>query len=484
MSAAGTMSEQGNWKPVIGIIGGGLSGAGVAFHLARSGVFAPGQVLVFEPRSRLGPGLAYDTLDPAHRINVPASRMSLMPDDIEQFQRWIVDNDAVAGDDDAMAADGNLFPRRSLFGAYVSAMVQPLVDSGDIVHVAETVDDVRRRDGLWLVSTSGGRRFDVDVLVVATSHPSPTAPQALEAALKGHPRFIADPTKPDALDPIRQADRVLIVGNGLTSSDIIASLALRGHIGPITAISRRGLRSRGHARMTQDLFGDFVSAPSRTALALLVRIRQAIRAAEGEGRSWHAVIDQVRFQGGEIWRALPVVERRRIVRHLRPFWDVHRFRIAPQVEDASEQAIKSGQLTVLAASIAEVRRTGDEIESTLRLHRSHVHVERRFDAVVVTTGPGHGGIIDSQPWIRQLAEAGNLSLDATGLGLACDSASRALGRTGTVAPSLYISGPLARGTFGELMGLPQVSEHALFVATEIIESCLGDAARLDPPGPR
>ena len=36
------------------------------------------------------------------------------------------------------------------------------------------------------------------------------------------------------------------------------------------------------------------------------RIRHAIRAAEGEGRSWHAVIDQVRFQGGEVWRALPL----------------------------------------------------------------------------------------------------------------------------------------------------------------------------------
>jgi uncharacterized NAD(P)/FAD-binding protein YdhS len=469
-----TATEQMPRNRVVGIVGGGLSGAGVAFHLARSGAFQRTPILVFEPRARLGPGLAYDTQDPAHRINVPASRMSLMPDDLEQFQRWIVENDAVAGDEDAMAADGNLFPRRSLFGSYVNAMVQPLVDSGDIVHIAERVADVGRRDGRWLISTTGGRQVEVDVLVVATSHPSPSAPMALESVLRGHPRFVADPTDPEALEPIRPSDRVLIVGNGLTSSDIIASLANRGHHGPITAISRRGLRSRGHARMAQDLFGDFVSNPARTALTLLVRIRQAIRAAEGEGRSWHAVIDQVRFQGGEIWRALPIGERRRIVRHLRPFWDVHRFRIAPQVEDASEQAIRAGRLAVLAASLAQVRRDGVEIECTLQLSRSHLRIERRFDAVVVTTGPSHGGIIDSQPWIRQLADAGHLSLDATGLGLACDNASRALGSGGEVAPSLYISGPLARGTFGELMGLPQVSEHALFVATEIIEAKVSD----------
>ncbi|PZM13202.1 FAD/NAD(P)-binding protein [Rhizobium tubonense] len=472
------MATRKHQKPVVAIIGGGVSGAGVAFHLAQSGMLGPNQLFVFEPRERLGPGLAYDTLDPAHRINVPASRMSLMPDDMEQFQRWIVANNAVSGDDDAMASDGNLFPRRSLFGTYVNAMVQPFVDSGEVVHVMERVADVRRRSGRWLLSGESGRQIEADILVVATSHPSPSAPKALVDVLKDHPRFVADPTDPDALDAIRSSDRVLIVGNGLTSSDIIASLALRGHHGAITAISRRGLRSRGHARMAQDLYGDFVSVPARTALALLQRIRQAILSAEGEGRSWHAVIDQVRFQGGEVWRALPLAERRRVVRHLRPFWDVHRFRIAPQVEDASEQALRAGRLTVLAASVEAVRSDGVEIECRLRLSRSGERIERRFEAVVVTTGPSHGGIIDSQPWIRQLADAGYLSLDGTGLGLSCDNASRALGSSGEIAPSLYISGPLARGTFGELMGLPQVSEHAVLVAAEI-----GDALGVDQSGP-
>jgi uncharacterized NAD(P)/FAD-binding protein YdhS len=454
-------------KPVVAIIGGGVSGAGVAFHLARSGALGPDRLFVFEPRTRLGPGLAYDTLDPAHRINVPASRMSLMPDDVEQFQRWIVENDAVSGDDDAMSADGNLFARRSLFGTYVNAMVQPFVDSGEIAHIAERVVEVERQNGRWLISSEGGMQLEADILVIATSHPLPDAPNGLQQALKDHPRFVADPTRADALEAIRPSDRVLIVGNGLTSSDIIASLALRGHEGAIIAISRRGLRSRGHARIQQELYGDFVSIPARTALSLLKRIRQDIRSAEAEGRSWHAVIDQVRFQGGEVWRALPLAERRRVVRHLRPFWDVHRFRIAPQVEDVSEQGIKAGRLTILAASVEEARCDGAEIDCRLRLSRSARRVEHRFDAVVVTTGPGHGGILGSQPWIRQLADAGYLSLDGTGLGLACDTASRAMGLGGKVSPQLYISGPLARGTFGELMGLPQVSEHALFVADEI-----------------
>jgi uncharacterized NAD(P)/FAD-binding protein YdhS len=196
-------------------------------------------------------------------------------------------------------------------------------------------------------------------------------------------------------------------------------------------------------------------------------VRAAIREAEGEGRSWHAVIDQVRAQGQDLWRAMPINERRRVVRHLRPFWDVHRFRVAPQVEAVSEEAISAGRLEVLAASVASVKVKDGMIGCKLRLSRSGKSLDRQFDAVVVTTGPGHRGILDSQSWIGALADAGYLAIDDAGLGLACNTASLALGADGKAAPSLFISGPLARGTFGELMGLPEVVEHAVFVADQV-----------------
>ncbi|MFT4184932.1 MAG: FAD/NAD(P)-binding protein [Rhizobium sp.] len=454
-------------RPVIAIIGGGVSGSAVAFHLLQVQRLRPGQFFIFEPRARLGAGLAYDSQDPAHRINVPAAKMSLLPDDIEHFQRWLKEHDALAGDETAVAANGNLFPRRALFGRYINSMLQPYVDDGSITHVADRAADVRRSGERWVIRGEGGRRVEADILIIATSHPSPLPPQVLSRALEGHPRFIADPTRPDALAAIRADDRVLVVGNGLTSADVIASLDLRGHKGPVTAISRHGLRSRGHAAVKQEPFGDFVSRPSRTALELLRRVRAAIREAEGQGGSWHAVIDQVRAQGQDLWRAMPLEERRRIVRHLRPFWDVHRFRVAPQVEAVSEGAIRSGRLEVLAASVEAVAATGGSIDCTLRLAHSAGSIDRQFDAVVVTTGPGHRGILETQGWIGALAEAGYLAIDATRLGLACNTASQALGADGALAPSLFISGPLARGTFGELMGLPEVVEHAAFVAGQV-----------------
>lgn len=453
--------------PVIAIVGGGVSGTAVAFHLLRRRSLQAGQLFMFEPRERLGAGLAYDTQDPAHRINVPAAKMSLFPDDLEHFQRWLTERNALADDEAAVAANGGLFPRRAVFGNYINDMVRPYVEDGKVVHLGQRVEHIQRTGNRWALTSADGRGMEADILVIATSHPSPLPPQALRDALAGHPRFIADPTRPDALAAIRADDRVLIVGNGLTSADVIASLELRGHKGPITAISRRGLRSRGHASVKQDLFGDFASQPSRTAVDLLRRVRAVIRQAEGEGRSWHAVIDQVRGQGPHLWRALPVVERRRLVRHLRPFWDVHRFRVAPQVEAVSQRALESGRLDVLAASVAAVTVSDGIIDCTLRLSRSDRNVERQFDAVVVTTGPSHRGILHSQGWIEELSKAGYLALDPARLGFACNMQSRAIAADGTVAPSLFISGPLARGTFGELMGLPEVIEHAVLVAGEV-----------------
>ena len=52
-------------RPTIAIVGGGFSGAAVAFHIARVGT----PVLVFEPRSRLGGGLTFGGDDPVHRVN-------------------------------------------------------------------------------------------------------------------------------------------------------------------------------------------------------------------------------------------------------------------------------------------------------------------------------------------------------------------------------------------------------------------------------
>lgn len=456
-------------KTTIAIIGGGFSGTAVAYHLAGKTRPGTAEILVFEPRSEIGKGLAYDTADPSHRINVPAARMSLLPAEPEHFLQWLGTTDALAGDPEAVRPDGGVFPSRGVFGAYVHSCLRPFLENGSVRHLHAAVQSVVKEGTGWRITDDKGGMVFADILVIATTHPSPRPPARLAAALAGHPRFVPDPTKPHALDVVADDDRVLIVGNGLTSADIIASLHHQGHRGTILALSRRGLRSRGHAPFAQEPFGDFLSPPPERASALLARVRSTIRAAGKEGLTWHAVIDQVRAQGGEIWKRIPLAERQRIVRHLRAFWDVHRFRIAPQVETVLDDAIAAGRLQIIAASIIEAKTDGGPIDVTIKARGRADPTRHRFDALIVTTGPAHGDILVSQDWLRHLAGNGHLHLDPTGLGLACNERSEALSADLTSDPTLFISGPLARGQFGELMGLPQVSEHAVFIADRIME---------------
>jgi uncharacterized NAD(P)/FAD-binding protein YdhS len=461
---------------VVAIIGGGFSGGTAAWNLARGGQDM--RILVFEPRAVLGAGLAYDTTDPVHRINVPASRMSIDPDQPDDFANWLAETRYADTDADSLTTGGTLFPRRKAFGEYVAARIAPFVREGRIEHVRARIINLSQQENGWLLTAENGAVYQADRVAIATTHPAPTAPRSLAAMLEGHPRFVADATLPGALDTIRASDSVLVVGNGLTSADVIASLVNRGHKGGITSVSRRGLRSRGHASAPLEPHGDFVSRPIRSARLLTRRVREAIVQADLFGVSWHAVIDAARGQGREIWSNLPVSERIRLVRHLRPFWDVHRFRIAPQVEAAIDGATARGQLETLAGSVAAVSYHAGRIRAALKRAHAAGTMIRDFDAVVVTTGPAHNAVIDSQDYLADLAARGLAVIDPTHLGLWCDEHSRLLDREGWPVSGLYIAGPLARGTFGELMGLPQVSEHAALVAAEIAASIETSAANV------
>ncbi|UNK40373.1 FAD/NAD(P)-binding protein (plasmid) [Shinella sp. H4-D48] len=460
--------HKGPARPVVAIIGGGFTGAALAYHLAGLVGAAAVRIVVYEPRATLGGGLAYDTAVPVHRINVPASRMSLIPSQGEHFQDWLLETGALDDDAEATTPDGHVFARRSTFGRYVAAHLQPLLAAGAVEHHRARVVAIEPAGKAWRIEAEDGTSLVADHLVLATSHPGPQAPAAIERALAGHPRYVADATRPSALAAIRAHDRVLIVGTGLTAADIIAALDAAGHSGNITAVSRRGLRSRGHNLLPQEPFGEFVDPPSRTARALLRQVRRTIAVAEAHGVTWHAVFDRLRAQGGDIWRALPVAERRRLVRFLRPYWDVHRFRIAPQVEAAIEQRLSTGGLGFHAASLVSVvREPDDTIAVTFRPRRGGLPFKGRYNAVVLATGPGHGSILSSQPFLAGLAEAGVLKVDSVGLGIAVDAESRAIGEDGMNVGDIHVAGPLARGTFGELMGLPQVTEHAVFVAERV-----------------
>ncbi|RWC42591.1 MAG: hydroxyacylglutathione hydrolase [Mesorhizobium sp.] len=453
----------------VAIVGGGFSGAAVAWHLARTHRPERLTISVIEPRPVLGGGLAYSSEEPSHRVNVPAVRMSMDPNDPQHFARWLTGSGELEHDPAAIWKNGDAFPRRRVFGRYVAEHLAPYLGSGVIRHVeGPAIRVTRERDGAgWIVHTPNAR-VAADIVVLAATHPQPAIPAALIHLLEA-PGFIADPYATSALAGIGPEASVLIIGSGLTSADMVAELDRRGHRGCILALSRRGLRSRGHPDIRGEPFGDFASAPATTALRLLENIRTTLAAARAANVNWQSVFDQLRLQGPVLWSALAPPERARLVRQLRVFWDVHRFRIAPQVATVLDRRHAAGTFDIIAARLVASNDEDGSLAVSFQ-RRGQTRIETtRFDAVINTTGPAHGQALQLNPALSSLAEAGLIRTDQYGLGIDTDLDSRAIGRNGKVAATLLVAGPLARGTFGELMGLPEVARHAQTVAAEIAQ---------------
>jgi uncharacterized NAD(P)/FAD-binding protein YdhS len=161
--------------------------------------------------------------------------------------------------------------------------------------------------------------------------------------------------------------------------------------------------------------------------------------------------------------------RRRLLRHLRAFWDTRRYRVAPQTECAVRTKLADGSLTVLAASLRAAAQSGGKMNVTLRPRgASPAHsVQLAVDTIIVTTGPAHGSITSQMPVLASLAAQGVLLADPLGLSIAVDPLGRAISADGQGNPRLYVAGLPAHEQYGELMGLPQVAGQASAIASEI-----------------
>lgn len=455
----------------VAVVGGGFSGVAFAIHLVRQ-ASTPIVVHIIEQRGTLGLGLAYDSADPAHRLNVPAAPIStLYLDQPEHLHDWLEQSGALAADPD-MATPRGRYPRRATYGAYVVEQLRQQAQRphAEVHHIRARALSLARDAGGWRVTQEDGGAVKADAVVLATGHPPAAIPGPLATTLAGDARLVRDPWVPGALDGIGPRENVLIVGTGLTMADIVASLSGTGHHGRIVAVSRRGLRPLGNPALPPTPWAGFGGDLPRTAIGLLRRVRGAARAAMAAGQPWQSISSVVHSSGQEVWAALPLVEQRRFLRHLGSFYSAHRFRMGPQVQRAVEDASTSGRLEVIAGHVRGVQADEAGISVTLAPARAPVGLtlQRRVDRVVIATGPAPGATIAANPFLAAAREAALLRQDALGLGIDVDRKSQVLDVAGRPQPGLYVVGPPARGIFGDVIGVPDIVRHAQTVAARLL----------------
>ena len=196
---------------------------------------------------------------------------------------------------------------------------------------------------------------------------------------------------------------------------------------------------------------------------------------------WRAVIDGLRPRTQQLWSRLDLHERRRFLRHVSVIWDVHRHRIAPELQALLEDLQAHGRLRILAARLLE--HTVDEEGLRLRIRRrgaSRKCEAMRVDRLILCTGIPLDYARGQDTLVARLRERGLLQPDALGHGTECDAAGSLLSAGGQFQATLHTLGSPRKGQLLESIAVPELRLQARDLAHTVLKS-LPRQLQLLPP---
>jgi uncharacterized NAD(P)/FAD-binding protein YdhS len=459
-------------RPAIAVIGAGASGLLTAIQLlTQSGRGGP-RIYLIEKSDVFGAGAAYSTNDPAHILNTRVINMSAFPDKPNHFLDWVGKTGACGPE----MPTPSCFVSRHTYGQYLRALLRDAAISGDAAGrfylvADEAVSLIRDGAGGFVIRTAIGKDRPVQAAVIATGNPPPHPPGVEDDGVLTSSYYVGDPWAAiAAASAPAKNSAVLLLGTGLTMVDFAIALTRDGHTGPIIALSRRGLLPRPHGLPARQP----LPPPPRLSSNIvtdLASLRRTIADEAARGRDWRDVIDALRPGTTAYWRSLPLSDRQRFLRHLRPWWDVHRHRLASEVAAQLQNLLQKGALEIRMGRLKALslsKGAQEPVTVTWTPRASQTRVQFQVSQIINCTGPGNNPALSPFPIIRQMLADGLVRPDALGLGIAVDSASRVIADAGFADRRLFAVGPATRGTFWEVTAVPDIRVQAANVAREVL----------------
>jgi uncharacterized NAD(P)/FAD-binding protein YdhS len=449
-------------RQTVAVIGAGFSGVLTAVHLLR----APDgpRVVLIERGRRFARGPAYATASPQHLLNVRGANMSALPDAPNHFLDWL----------GVGAEEGErVFVTRGRYGEYLQSLLrQAAADGAGRLHFEhDAAVGVARVGEGWSVTLAMGRAVTVDAVVAAIGNLPPATPAGLDPAAAASGRWVADPWAWIEESPRVPGD-VLLIGAGLTAVDVALTIQERTPGARILALSRHGLAPQAHAPLEAPRLA--TPPPSQGDVARVFHeVRQAAR------EDWRAAIDALRPHVQSLWRGWDLTQRRRFLRHLRPWWEVARHRLAPPVAARIDALREAGLFAIAAGRLTRLTPTPDGLEATWSPRGGGAPVRRVFALAVNCSGPLSDVAQSDDPLVAGLLAAGLARPDACQLGLEVDEQSRLVGAGGRVCDRLFAVGPLTRGQVWEMTAAPDIRLQAAQVAGALVARLAETSAR--PP---
>ena len=368
---------------------------------------------------------------------------------------WAGEPDHFAKRFEAEGGDARGFAQRRLFGRYLCDVLDEAAASGRTNLVQLSAIRAEHRDGHWRISLEDGSVIEAEAIALAIGNQEPEGLRAFKGA---NDRYISNPWGTEARRAVEElaasGGDALLVGTGLTMVDLVLSLDSAGHQGRILALSRRGQIPRAH-----DEFKPVQVDEEEIPHGRLGPMWRWLRRRSSEV-GWRAAIDSLRPHSHRLWQSLDANEQRRFLRHARPWWDVHRHRIAPEVAGTIARVIGEGRLEIMAGRILTASETPKGLEVELRRRGVEAAQRRCFAFAFNCTGPLHSIDHTRDPLLRSLLDGGRVRPDHLGIGLEIDGNSRAGER-------LWALGPLTKGRYWEIIAVPDIRDQAAAVAEDI-----------------
>jgi len=419
------------------VVGGGAAGMLTAVAFSRPD---DRPVVLLDRAGAFARGVAYSTREDVHLLNVPAGRMSADPDAPADFLDWLRLRQP--------EASAETFARRSLYGEYLAERLARA--PGVVQRRGEAVDIAATDRGLRL-TLDDGATLEASSVVVAPGN----LPPALPPGWAELPAQLAwqTPWGDGGPWPARDAE-VLLLGAGLTAVDVALSLDARGHRGTLHLLSRHGLLPR-----TNPVRAFTGAVPPGVPRGLRPLFRWMREAAEHTDA--RALIDLTRPRITDLWQSLGAPEQRRFLRHLRPWFDVHRHRIPPEVASRIGVIAAEGRLRVHAGRLSSIAAEGGRVTARYRPRGERRMASVEVDLAVPCTGPDQdvGRVPDR--FLAALLARGLARPGPHRIGLA----TRPDGSVeGPAADRLWTLGPMRRGELWETTAIPEIRLQARTVA--------------------
>lgn len=463
------------------IVGAGFSGTAVAINLLRLSYWRPVRIVLVERGARMARGAAYADRSYDYLLNVPAGRMSMNSTDPLEFLKFAQERISAATEDD--------FLPRALYGDYLeSVLLNAELSSpshAQLHKVRGEVCSIERTDGTsgFRVELDDRTTFIADDVVLALGNPPPANLPGTQP-VKDSPRYIADPwSAPSSFKP---HESVLIIGTGLTMADtVIAGNDAAGGAATFYAISRHGM-----VPPTQTAFrhagcdgndGPLLRAASLSARQLFRAVRELTNDVQSRGGDWREAITRVRTLAPSLWQRLPARERKRFLRHARPYWDVHRHRLPTQTLARLKEMRRENKLHVHAGRILGFELDGEKIRVDWRARGGKEIQTLLVDRVVNCTGADYNPNRSQDLLTRSLLENGLVAPDALGLGIRTSAYGAVIDSRNRVANNLYYIGPMLRADHWECTAAQELRVHAeqlaRHLATPVVKAVIPGGRR-------